>query len=226
MTWTQTGINRSTQVAAVLRAGGHHAADERVRGDLRLARQARLPDRSDGLLPRRPGSWAASSSGTLSPTPAPARPLQPSTLSPARRPAGRTRTQTINTPAGGPFVSTNSYAWAAGTNSSPIGPVDGSDAVGNTTTDNLTFDGRRARPDREPRPSRARLRTTRRAGRARSRAPRPTPARASMPSRSRSRTRRSAATAAGTARRSPPPARTTSRPTGRRAGATHSPPAR
>ena len=47
--------------------------------------------------------------------------------------------QTINTPAGGPFVSTNSYAWAAGTNSSPNAPIDGADAVGNTTTGNLTL---------------------------------------------------------------------------------------
>ena len=57
-------------------------------------------------------------------------------------------TQSINTPAGGPFVSTNSYAWAAGTNSSPVAPVDGFDAVGNIGDRQLDLhDDELPRPD-------------------------------------------------------------------------------
>ena len=47
--------------------------------------------------------------------------------------------QTINTPAGGPYVSTNSYSWVAGTNSSPTVTVTGYDAVGFPTTTTLTL---------------------------------------------------------------------------------------
>ena len=47
--------------------------------------------------------------------------------------------QSITTPAGGPYVSTNSYSWAAGTNSSPTVPVTGFDAVGFPTTTTLTL---------------------------------------------------------------------------------------
>ena len=45
----------------------------------------------------------------------------------------------VTTPAGGPYVSAQTYAWTAGTVSSPTAPVVGSDAVGFTTTDNLSF---------------------------------------------------------------------------------------
>ena len=47
--------------------------------------------------------------------------------------------QSINTPAGGPYVSTNSYSWVAGTNSSPTVTVTGFDAVGFPTTTTLTL---------------------------------------------------------------------------------------
>ena len=45
----------------------------------------------------------------------------------------------VTTPAGGPYVSAQTYAWTAGTVSSPTAPVVGSDAVGLTTTDNPSF---------------------------------------------------------------------------------------
>ncbi len=47
--------------------------------------------------------------------------------------------QTISTPSGGPYVSTNAFSWSEGTSSSPTEAVVGSDNAGNTTTTTLTF---------------------------------------------------------------------------------------
>ena len=47
--------------------------------------------------------------------------------------------QTVSTPAGGPYVSTNSFAWNAGTVSSPTEGVQAADNAANTATTTLTF---------------------------------------------------------------------------------------
>ncbi|HTZ05343.1 MAG TPA: hypothetical protein VMB53_06270, partial [Gaiellaceae bacterium] len=47
--------------------------------------------------------------------------------------------QTVTTPAGGPYVTTNNFSWTAGTTSGPTEGVVGSDAAGNTATTTLTF---------------------------------------------------------------------------------------
>ena len=49
-------------------------------------------------------------------------------------------TQTVNTPAGGPYLTTNNFAWNAGETNSPTESATGTDAAGNTSnTTVLTF---------------------------------------------------------------------------------------
>ena len=48
-------------------------------------------------------------------------------------------TQTVSTPAGGPYATTNSFAWSAGATSSPTEAVTGTDGSGNTSATTLTF---------------------------------------------------------------------------------------
>ena len=48
-------------------------------------------------------------------------------------------TQTVTTPAGGPYVTTNNFAWTNPTTSGPTEAVVGSDVAGNTATTTLTF---------------------------------------------------------------------------------------
>ncbi|HZS25276.1 MAG TPA: hypothetical protein VFA30_09855, partial [Gaiellaceae bacterium] len=47
--------------------------------------------------------------------------------------------QTISTPVGGPYVSTNNYSWTAGTSSSPTLPIVATDAIGNQGTTTYTL---------------------------------------------------------------------------------------
>ena len=71
---------------------------------------------------------------------APARPRRPSRLSGGTVGTWTHTTQTVNAPAGGPYVTTNNFAWNAGEANSPTEPVTSTDTAGNTSAATvLTF---------------------------------------------------------------------------------------
>jgi large repetitive protein len=47
--------------------------------------------------------------------------------------------QTVNTPSGGPYTSTNPFTWTETASTSPTEPLQSADAIGNTTTTTLTM---------------------------------------------------------------------------------------